>query len=307
MENFDDTTPSDRVNIAVKKCMNMRPDTVDSDFYKNLRMKITNSSDWNSNARQLRSNCNINDKKKIEDMLREFSGDFSNLHKKFDAFASNVVGLIDRVESMETRIATMEAWKHDAQSTSRSVSYASIVQNGNIDENSTSDRIGKLEYSGSEDERKNKLLHLQLTHPSLDSNSPFLSLHVQNFLKQHLKMSPREIDVNMVTYKSSRPHTVIIKCSDRSFKLFVYSARKKLRSDSPHLCEDLFINDDLTSYNFSLLKCLKNERKQRIQDGKANFETVYSYNGKIFVKILRTDITENAIHIKIYSCMNSLV
>ena len=114
MENFDDTTPSDRVNIAVKKCMNMRPDTVDSDFYKNLRMKITNSSDWNSNARQLRSNCNINDKKKIEDMLREFSGDFSNLHKKFDAFASVVVGLIDRVESMETRIATMEAWRHDA-------------------------------------------------------------------------------------------------------------------------------------------------------------------------------------------------
>ena len=183
MANFDDTIPSGRVNIAVEKCMNMRPETVDGDFYKNLRMKITNSSDCNPNARQLRSSNFKNDKQKIEDMLRDFSGDLSSLHKKFDAFASVVVGLIDRVENMETRIATLEAWRHDAQSNAQNVSYASIVQNGNIGENSTSDRIGKLEYNGSEDERKNKLFHLQLTHPSLVPNSATLSSHVQNFIK----------------------------------------------------------------------------------------------------------------------------
>ena len=95
------------MNNAVEKCINIRPETVNSDFYRNLRMKITNSSDCNPSARQLRSfNCNKNDKQKIEDMVRAFSGD---LHKKFDASANVVVNLIDRVESMETRIATMEA------------------------------------------------------------------------------------------------------------------------------------------------------------------------------------------------------
>ena len=84
MTNFDDTIPGDRVNIAVEKCINMRPDTVDSDFYRNLRMKIANFSDCNPNARQLRStNCFKNYKQKIEDMLCEFSGDLSSLHEKF--------------------------------------------------------------------------------------------------------------------------------------------------------------------------------------------------------------------------------
>ena len=39
MTNFDDTIPSGRVNIAVKRCMNKRPETFDSDSYRNLHMK----------------------------------------------------------------------------------------------------------------------------------------------------------------------------------------------------------------------------------------------------------------------------
>ena len=83
---------------------------------KRLTVIFIETCVWsNPNARQLRSsNCNKNDKQKIEDILREFTGNLSSLHKKFDAFASVAVGLIDCVESMETRIATMEAWRHDA-------------------------------------------------------------------------------------------------------------------------------------------------------------------------------------------------
>ena len=109
--------------------------------------------------------------------------------------------------------------------------YASVVGSEVIQGNA-SGRLERLEFSSSEDDRKNKLLHVQVTHPSLDPSSPSLLPHVQNLLKHQHKMTDREIDANMLVFKSSRPNTVTIKCSDRRFKLFIYCARKKLRSEN---------------------------------------------------------------------------
>ena len=300
---------SERLNAAIEKCINMKPQNANSNFYKELRDKVGVSSDPKQLGRPLRSGGTAStskaaDKQKIENMLSEFSGDLANLQKKFDTVAEVVLDLLGRVEDLETRIVDLEAWKSEICSNPPSSSYASAVQSTPSD-STTTERIAKLEFSASEDGRKNKLLHVQLTHPSISSDST--STQVQDFLKQHLKMEIREVDVNMTVFKSSRPHTVIIKCSDRKYKLFIYSARKKLRSDNPQLCEQLFINDDLTSFNFSLLMRLKNEKKLRHQDGKPNFESVYTFNGKVFVKISRSDPSENSIHVKNSECIESLL
>ena len=120
-------------------------------------------------------------------------------------------------------------------------------------------------------------------------------------------MPDREIDMNMTANKSPRPHTVIIKCSDRRFKLFLYAARKKLRSDHPNLAENLYMNDDLTSFNYGLMKRVKNMSKLRVQNLKMTFETVYSFNGRVFVKLKRSDSSDSAILIKNSSSIDALV
>ena len=243
-------------------------------------------------------------------MIRDFSNDLCNLNDKFGVFAGCITSLLDRDESLESRIISLESWKNDTPSPSRfpppTNTYASVVGSEVIQGNA-SGRLERLEFSSSEDDRKNKLLHVQVTHPSLDPSSPSLLPHVQNFLRHQLKMTDREIDANMLVFKSSRPNTVTIKCSDRRFKLFIYCARKKLRSENQSLCENLFINDNLTSFNYSLLKRLKNESKRRNDVHKKSFATVYSYNGKVYVKLCRTDSTENAIHIRYPSCIDSFL
>ena len=292
---------------AIDECVNMTPET--ADFYSSLRGNLRGSGVLPPVSRQLRSS-NKNDKQKLEEMLKDFSSDLNNLNNKFGIFAGCITTLLDRVESLESRIIALESWKNDNPSPSSppppTTTYASVVGSEVIQGNA-SGRLERLEYNSSEDDRKNKLMHVQVTHPSLDPSSPSLLPHVQNFLRLQLKMTDREIDANMLVYKSSRPNTVTIKCSDRRFKLFIYCARKKLRSENQSLCENLFINDNLTSFNYSLLKRLKSESKRRIDLHKRSFATVYSYNGKVYVKLCRTDLTENAIHIKYPSCIDSLL
>ena len=120
-------------------------------------------------------------------------------------------------------------------------------------------------------------------------------------------MTNREIDLNMVAYKSPRPHTVIIKCSERRYKLFLYAAKKKLRSEYPNLFENFYMNDYLTSYNYSLMKRAKEISKLRVRDLKRTFESIYSYNGRVYVKIRRSDASESAILIKGSSSIDVLV
>ena len=46
----------------------------------------------------------------------------------------------------------------------------------------------------------------------------------------------------------------------------------------------MFLNENLTQYNFSLLKLLKTEEKKHIQMGTITFTSVFSFDGKIYVK-----------------------
>ena len=236
----------------------------------------------------------------MEEMMKEFSNDFKNLQMKFDAFSSCILSLVDRVQTLESRIEVLE--KNNEGKT-----YASVVTNSVCSKVDHSERLEKLEFNSSENERKDRSLHVQISHPALDPSSQNLDSHVQDFLRTKLNMSTREIDLNMTTLKSPRSHTVIVKCSDRKFKLFIYSARKKLRSENSSLCQELFIGDHLTSFNLAILKQVKSLKIERTQANKPSFETFYTFNGRVFVKISRSDSTELSIPIRNSSSISALI
>ena len=66
----------------------------------------------------------------------------------------------------------------------------------------------------------------------------------------------------------------------------MFAARKNLRQNHPANCENLYVNEILTSYNFEILKKLKSEKKRRSENSETSFHSVYSFEGKIFVKKL---------------------
>ena len=83
-------------------------------------------------------------------------------------------------------------------------------------------------------------------------------------------MPNREIDDQMYVAKMPQPNTVMITLSHHKFKVFLFRAKKELRINSAQVYHDLFINENLTSLNYSLIKKLKSEKKttQRKQLGK---------------------------------------
>ena len=77
----------------------------------------------------------------------------------------------------------------------------------------------------------------------------------------------------------------------------LYLKRRNLRTNHPESYEGMFINESLTSFNFELMKKLKVEMERRKHGQMPNYESVYSFDGKIFVKISKTDDRNAVIHI----------
>ena len=111
-------------------------------------------------------------------------------------------------------------------------------------------------------------------------------------------MEPRTVDANMQANKSSRHNTVILILSHKRYKAIFYSTQKNLRQRNEEISMDLFVNNSLTSYNFRLLMKLKNQKKMKIENDKTTFASVYSYGGKIFIKMCRNEPQTAALHIE---------
>ena len=122
-----------------------------------------------------------------------------------------------------------------------------------------------------------------------------------------LKREQRTIDLSMSVRNISRDNTVLIIFSDRIFKLFFYSAKKSLRSAGHVSTNNLYVNGNLTSCNLSLLMKLKQEKNKFSSVGKTVFEVLYSYEGKVYVKMNKNDHSSFAIHVKKHSCINNLL
>ena len=73
-------------------------------------------------------------------------------------------------------------------------------------------------------------------------------------------MHNREIYDQMYVAKIPQPNTVMITLSHHRFKVFLFRAKKELRINRARVYSDLFINENLTSLNYSIFKKLKSEK-----------------------------------------------
>lgn len=96
--------------------------------------------------------------------------------------------------------------------------------------NDYSDRLERLEYLLSEEEREKRGLQAKITHPELDPDNTELKEHVDDFLSRKMVMRGRDIDSNLMAMKSGRrQNTIIVSFSTNLFKRLLYAARNKIR------------------------------------------------------------------------------
>ena len=315
----DSVTFNTPLRSAVNTALNMKPVRID---YNNLRNVLTDSigldpplSTYNNPAhktpppRTRNQRKQLPERNEIQNIFQEVSADVQKIYKKLEKISQIMLCLTDKVEDLENRLVLQEHSNQNlehkilkleetsAKSVDSSTSYATITASNPLFK-LTEDRVGKLEYTTSEEERKKRILQISLKHPDIHPENDDLGAHVKEFLKNRLKMGPREVDANLTAAKTGRTNSVIITVSHRRFKGFIYSARKKLRDSEDEVYKDLYINDNLTSQNFSLFMKLKQERVRRQNENINSFSAVYTIDGRIYVKILNGASKNEAIPIK---------
>ena len=116
-------------------------------------------------------------------------------------------------------------------------------------------------------------------------------------------MPNREIDDQMNIAKLPQPNAVMITLTHHRFKYFLFRAKKELRINYAEVYRYLFINENLTSLNYSLLKKLKSEKKRQNEKNLANFQVVYTHQKLFFCEKERTKGNEGTKHIATKSCL----
>ena len=283
----DDYISGDESNSIVKQansCLTMKPDMV-----KSSKSKVGSSASLRTRLEKLKNPPNkqrsgrLESRKQIEDCVKDIQCDFANTSKKLDFLVECVVSVFDRLETLEDKVESLLS-KEDSHRLSTQT-YAHITRaSGPSDE----ERLDRLEYLASEEERRKRQLEVVITHPDIDSTEENLEPVVKNFLSNHMEMEAREIDGSMRIRKLPRDHAVLLSLSDRRFKTFLFKAKKNIRLKSRVKYEHLFVNDNITSYNYSMLKKLKDEKRRRSESAIPGFETVYCFEGRVYVKKSKT-------------------
>ena len=80
-----------------------------------------------------------------------------------------------------------------------------------------------------------------------------------------------------------------------------------MRESSDINTANLFINENLAHYNFSLLKMLKSERTKRRDENSPSYETVYTFEGTVYVKINRGDPNDQAVPVRSRTAFQALL
>ena len=249
-----------------------------------------------------RKSDRIDERKKLEESYRELQQDFVKIHKRLDDFWDLMSGILDKMEVIDERLSKVEGLEErlikleeNARQEPEVQTYSAAVRSQPVPVDTN--RIEKLEFLSSEDERKKRLLHSTITHPNINKNSENLKNHVINFFETTMQMERRIVDLNLQAKKGHRDNTVIVIFSDKRYKPLMYQAKKALRQNNSPEYHGLFINDDLTSFNFKILMDLKNHRKS-IERNEDPFTSIYTRDGRIYIKLKENDPNANGILVK---------
>ena len=266
--------------------------------------KVTNSRKKNSELRSMiprqkndakKKSTRNEANKKAEDVIKEIKTDIANLLTKFDllnniypAFVETFELMEDRLTAVESEISALKTKSHNPPTPNPTPFRDALTSND-------SQRLNKLEYLNSEEDRKKRFLEICFTHPSFQSSSSNIPHEQLNdVLKTTLQLENREIDANIRVRKSKRENTLIATFSHQRFKQFVYRARKKIRTNGND--SNFYLNDNLTSYNHGILMKLKRDRKS-YPNTSDPYSSIYSFEGKVYVKLKR-EPNQNGLHIK---------
>ena len=273
----------DKVNEAINKCINMKPEYRKATKKRSIK-KLKAKLDEGKNLKYVkgRQPDKADNKKKLDECFGDLSLDLKNyIDKKFEIFSGVIAELLDRVDNLESKLSLLEI---DSAKENIPKTYSEAVVSG-LGNGDTSDRLERLEFIASEQERENRQLHILITHPDLNTDSEDLAGHVRDFMTKKMMMPKKEVDMSLQARKVKRVSTVLVICSNKVFRNFLYSARKHLRSQNNPICDSLFLNDNLTNLNFSLLRKLRTERNRRRAEKLPNFTSVFTFEGKVFTKV----------------------
>ena len=225
-----------------------------------------------------KSSVRIDGNKKIDDMIKDLQNSFSIVTKKLDSIIECMVDMNDRMTHIEDTVCTLQAEIIQLkEGISKSKTYSEVASiSASVPEQPNNDRLDRLEFLSSEDERKKRILEAVVTDPDVSEDSSDLKGDITNIFSRKLGMKNRELDANMKVFRTNRQKTVRVILSDVRYKRFLYAARKKTRSGNNDAAKDLFIGENLTSYNYKILKMLKEEKKKREESQNLSFDSVYS-------------------------------
>ena len=128
----------------------------------------------------------------------------------------------------------------------------------------------------------------------INNETEILENDVRNLLSHHMKMDNRSVDANMKVNKSSRKNSTRVTFSDVRFKCFIFSACKQ-----PHLNHTQLVKDctsiNIWRYTITIYWKPWKKREKRLNTNVQNFDTVYSFDGQIYVNKGRVDDRTSAI------------
>ena len=305
-----DDGSNNRISNMIQSCLSEKPEFEKS---KTSVKKMKSQLDKIKSSNKQKKSSRIDDRKQIDDFLKEISTDIFKLSQKIDTMVDIQKQTLDKVDSLESNVKDLQkdnesllarvvALEANKSSHEHTFAEATATYRPNDDE-----RISRLEYTSSEDERKKRCLEVNLTHPSIDNSTTDLEKHVREFFSDHMGMESRSIDRNMRVKKSKRANTVQINLSNIRFKKFLYAAKKQIRVNNPENHEDFLLNEYLTTYNFDILKKLKAEKKRCADEKMTCFETLYTFEGRVYIKKTRTNDKNDAICVNTRKVLDKII
>ena len=305
----DSDVSDSELNKKIHGLLRSKPEYVSNKYNKmskQLRDRLNNckNPDASPSGKATRKSGRLEDRSSLMDTYKQIKNNMANINKRLDEFWEILNDTLDRMDAVEERLSNVEKFeerlikvekledrilKIEEKSKNQpedGQSYAGAVKS----QPENSNRIEKLEFLNSEEERKKRILHASITHPTLNKNHDDLHAHVKSFFESTLQMDSRHIDSNFQARKGHNENNVIVSFSNKRFKIFMYDAKKLLRQSNSPAYQNLFINDDLTPYNFRILMDLKNYRKS-IRRANDPFRSIYTRDGRVFVKMTTDNAT----------------
>ena len=229
----------------------------------------------------------LDTKKQIEELCKDLNSSFVCLSNKFNTAINCIMEISTKMTELEHEVDKLKEQVDKLKiEVSKPKTYSDVAATSSrISDPPNNERLDRVEFLTSEDERKKRSLEIIVSCPNIKKESEDLKKDVSMILREKLGLENREMDENMKVLKTNNDGNARVILSASRFKRFIYAARKKKRTEGGDASlQNFYINENLTSYNYGILKRLKTEKKRRDDAGEPSFDSVYSYDGRVYAK-----------------------